>query len=94
MTEKLLAGLLAIIVSGLAFGGWHLHSFISENLASKEDVQVAEGKADYVLDRQMEATVKQIAFLEKKPNKSPAELQQLDYLRRQLELMRQVRKGK
>lgn len=94
MTEKLVSGLLATLVTGLAFGGWHLHSYVTEELASKDEVQVAGAKADYVLDRQIEATVKQIAFLEQKTVLTPAELKQLEYLRKQLEIMREVRRGK
>lgn len=67
MTKQIAFGLLGTLVTGLAFGGWAARDFI-DRLAMKEDVLVAGGKADFVLDRQMEAVINQIAFLERKPN--------------------------
>jgi hypothetical protein len=45
-------------------------------------------------DRQIEATAAQIAYLERKPNLTATELNQLNYLRDQLRRLRQVRDGK
>jgi len=98
---KLMYSVLAVVVLGLAGGGWGAHTFVSEKLASKEDIavhtqdiEVAGGKADYVLDRQMESVIKQISFLERKRDMTPSEVEQLRYLREQLKIMRQVRAGK
>jgi len=90
----ILVGLIGALVMGLAFGGWHLHAFVTNDLASKEEVVLAMAKADYVIDRQMEDLVRQIAYLEKLPNKTPGQLNQLNYLRKLLENMRKVRSGK
>jgi len=85
---------LGSLAVALVVGGWGAHVYVTETLASKDEVQVAGGKADYVLDRQMEATIKQIAYLERKGSLTPSEQAQLDYLRRQLQGMREVRAGK
>lgn len=94
MTKTLFAGLLAASVSGLAFGGWAVRDYIANDLASKDEVRLAGSKVDFVLDRQLEALIAQIAHLERKPNKTAGEFEQLRYLREQLNLMRKVRTGK
>jgi hypothetical protein len=94
MTEKLLMGLLGTLVAGLAFGGWHLNGYIATNLASKNEVRAVTAKADILMDQRIEALVGQIAFLERKSNKTLEELNQLEYLRKQLEIMRDVQRGK
>ena len=88
-------------VASILVAGWVAHTYVTESLASKEDIeahtqdiQVAGGKADYVLDRQMESVIKQISYLERKRNKTRSEVEQLRYLRNQLRIMRQVRAGK
>jgi len=90
----LLVAILGTLVTGLAFGGWHIRDYLSNNVAMKEEVLVAAGKADFVLERQMEATINEIAFLERKGNLTNAELARLAYLRQQLDQMRKVRAGK
>ena len=92
--ETLLWSILGTVVTGLAFGGWAARDYIEERLASKEDVVVAGVKADYALDQQMAALIAQISYLERKKNKSAEEINQLDYLRNQLQIMRNIRKGK
>lgn len=92
--EALLWGILATVVTSLAFGGWTVRDFVSEKLASKDDVIIAQAKADFVLDRQMEAIIGQIAYLERKAFRTPTEQQQLNFLREQLAQMRRVRAGK
>ena len=86
--------LVGTTVAGLAFGGWAARDYIDERLASKEAVIVAGAKADFVLDRQMEAVIAQIAYLERKPKLTPVEINQLNYLRQQLIEMRRVRAAK
>jgi hypothetical protein len=90
----LLVAILGTLVTGLAFGGWHIRDYLSNNVAMKEEVLVAAGKADFVLDRQMESTINEIAHLERKRNPTPSELERLRYLREQLQQMRRVRAGK
>ena len=90
----LLVAILGTLVTGLAFGGWHVHDFMVTKLAMKEDVLVAGAKAEFVLDRQMESTINEIAHLERKRNPTPSELERLRYLREQLQQMRRVRAGK
>jgi len=77
--------------------GWGSHAYLTDtlsNYADKETVLVAGAKADYVIDRQMSAIIRDIAYLEQKPNKSPEQLAQLLWLREQLKEMREVRRGK
>lgn len=94
MTKTILTGILATAVSGLAFGGWAVRSYVADELASKDEVRLAGSKVDYVLDRQLESLIAQISYLERKRNKTAGELEQLRYLREQLDLMRKVRTGK
>ena len=82
------------LVSTLAGGGWGAHEYVTNNLASKEAVEVVENKADYVLDQQMAALIAQIAYLEQKKNKTADEINQLNYLRKQLDSMRKVRSAR
>lgn len=86
----------AVIASmlGIAGGGWGAHEYLHSTFAYKEAAQIAENKADFVIDQQMAALISQIAFLERKVNKTSGELQQLQYLRGQLDIMRKVRSGK
>ena len=86
-----LVGTLALSTVG---GGWYVRDYIDTRLASKEEVKLAGNKADFVLDQQMAALIGQIAYLERKANKTAGELQQLNYLRQQLDHMRKVRSGK
>ena len=83
----------AVMLSTLG-GGWYAHDYIDTHLATKEEVQLAGGKADFVLDQQMAALITQIAYLERKSSKTASERHQLDYLRQQLEHMRKVRSGR
>ena len=92
--QAILWSLVGTAVAGLAFGGWAARDYIDERLASKEAVIVAGAKADFVLDRQMEAVIAQIAYLERKPKLTPVEVNQLNYLRQQLQEMRRVRAAK
>lgn len=86
--------LVGAVVLGMSGGGWYASRYIEDNLASKNEVVVAAAKADFVMDKQMESLVKQINQLERKANKTRDDLEQLRYLREQLEIMRQIRRGK
>jgi hypothetical protein len=68
----------------LAAAGWGAHEYLGQTYAAREDVKIAQATADYVLDRQMEALLAQIVFLERLPNKTQGQWEQLRYLRRQL----------
>jgi hypothetical protein len=91
--EALLWSLVSVAILGMIGGGWYARDVLA-SLATKEDVLVAFGKSDFLLDRQIEATAAQIAYLERKPNLTATELNQLNYLRDQLRRLRQVRDGK
>lgn len=86
--------LIGILVTSLAFAGWHVRDYIDAKLATKEEVILAGAKADYVIDRQMEAIIAQIAYLERKGRLTPGEVNQLNYLRQQLMELRRVRAAK
>jgi hypothetical protein len=90
------ATIIASLVSAasIAGAGWGAHVYLSDTYAERGQVQLAGAKADFVLDRQMAAIISEIAYLERVPNPTPAQLAQLQYLRQQLEQMRRVRAGK
>lgn len=94
IAKQLIMGLLGVLVTGLALGGWGASEYLNSRFAAREAVLVAEAKADFVIDRQMEATINEIAFLERKRNPTNVELERLRYLRAQLDQMRKVRAGK
>jgi Tfp pilus tip-associated adhesin PilY1 len=95
MVQGLLYGLLATVVSGLAFGGWNAAHLVG-TLATKEEVknqiQILEAKANTSLDFQIEGLVAQAAFLENKKGKSAEEINQLEYIRKRIEYLRKVQK--
>ena len=85
------------IVGAIGAGVWTLH----DTIATQDDVShlsdkivIAGSKADIALDRQMEAMIAQIAHLQAKSNKTQEDLNQLNYLRQQLEILRKARAGK
>ena len=86
--------ILGVLVTGLAFGGWRASQFIENELASQNDLIVVAVKADFALDQQMESLIAQIDRLDRKPNKTVDERDQLKYLRDQLERLRRIRSGK
>ena len=90
----LMWSLLGSMILGLTGGGWYVRDFVATELASKDEVVIVAQKADFAIDRQMEAVIAQIAHLDRKPNKTAEEIDQLNYLRQQLELMRKIRRGK
>ena len=78
----------------LAGAGWGAHEYLTHTYAERESVKVVELQAQFVLDQQIESIVKAIAHLERKRNKTPGEIEQLRYLREQLQIMRRVRLGR
>ena len=92
MTKELVAGVVAL--AGVAGGGWQANEYLHSTFASHEAVLVAGAKADYLMDQRMESIVAEIAWLERKKNKTTEELKQLDYLRDKLDRIRKVQKGK
>ena len=92
MTKELVAG--AVALAGVAGGGWQANEYLHSTFASHEAVLVAGAKADYLMDQRMESIVAEIAWLERKKNKTTEELKQLDYLRDKLDRIRKVQKGK
>ena len=90
----LMVAILGTLVTGLAFGGWHLREYLANNVAMKEEVLVASNKADYLLERREEAIVREMAELERVKQRTPTQNSHLENLRRQLEEARKVRRGK
>ena len=88
--EGMFWALVGLLLTALVGGGWYARDVLA-SLATKEEVKVAGGKADFVLDRQIETLVGQISYLERKPNKTSAELEHLRYLRQQLDQLKRVR---
>lgn len=87
----LLGSILAVVVTSLALGGWKAHTFVTEELASKDEVIVAGTQAQTALDIQMRHLIAQISRLEEKRNKNADEREQLKYLRGELERLRKIR---
>ena len=77
----------------IAGGGWWAATTLAEK-ADKDTVLVVASKADYSIDKHAEYLLSQINKLEAKPNKTPDDRQQLQYLRDELERLRQIRRGK
>ena len=95
--------MIKLIVSVIAAGatvasvGWGAHVYLTDTLdgyAEKAEVQVASAKVDFVIDRQVSSIIAEISFLERKKNKTPEEWDQLRWLRKQLEELRRVRRGR
>jgi len=78
----------------LAGVGWGAHVHLTGTYAEREAVQVVSSQAQFVLDRQIAATIREIAYLERLPKPTAAQLEQLRFLRAQLAEMRRVRRGK
>lgn len=74
--------------------GWGAHEYVSATYASSTDVVVAQAQIQFILDRQISALVREIAYLERKKNKTAEEWDQLRLLRQQLQELRRVRAGK
>jgi len=74
-----------------AFGGFF---WLNDTFATRESVVVVQVQTNTLFDKQMEQTLRQINELERKKNKTADDRQHLDYLRKELEGMRQIKKGK
>jgi len=85
-----------VAVLGLSGIGWSANAYLTglqSRLATQEDLMIAMGKSDYMLDLQMRAVLREIVLLEAKKNKIPEEIAHLQYLRTLLKEMRDVRLG-
>lgn len=80
---------LVSVIAAIGGGGY----WVAKEVATHEEVQVAESKADFSLDKHQEYILEQINRLELKKQKSPDDLEQLRYLRDELKRLREVRKG-
>ena len=91
MIDLKTASTLVGLITSLGAGGW----WASENLAQKEEVQIAVFKADVSLDKHIEALTKQAALIEAKGDKATrSELEQLKYIRDEIKRLRETRQGK
>lgn len=81
------------LIATISGGTW----YAATNLATKEEVLVAETKADYSLDIQIEKIISRLSRLERKAGAGTAsqyELQEITYLRKELLRLRAIRYGK
>ena len=91
MTKEIVAGILGF--ASVAGGGFGAHEYLEAKYAKREAVLIAGGQATYVLDRQMQALLRDINRLEEKRNKTQDDRDTLKYLRETLKEMQEVRKG-
>jgi hypothetical protein len=92
MNSTLIASLLT--ATTIAGGGWGAHEYLTSTYAEKGEVLLAQAKVDFVLDRTMSATNREIGYLEAKPNKKQDDIDRLRFLREQVKDMERVRAGK
>lgn len=85
------------LVSAIGGGGY----WLAEKVPTKDDIKIVElkveaqdAKTNYLYDTQMESQVKQINRLESKTNKTPDEIEQLRFLREELNTQRKMRSVK
>lgn len=91
MTKEIVAGILGL--ASVAGGGFGAHEWLESRYAKQEAVLIAGGQAVYVLDRQMQALLRDINRLEEKRTKTQDDRDTLKYLRETLKEMQEVRKG-
>jgi hypothetical protein len=91
MTKEIVAGILGL--ASVAGGGFGAHEWLESRYAKQDAVLVAGAQASYVLDRQMQALLRDINRLEEKRNKTRDDRDTLKYLRETLKEMQEVRKG-
>lgn len=89
LTTGIVVGCLSI-----AGAGFTANEYLNDTFSKREAVVLAGAKADFVLDRQISSVAAEIGYLERKPNKTSADVEQLRWLRQQLDEMRRVRSGK
>jgi len=68
--------------------------WLNDTFATKESVIISQIKTDVLFEKQMESLLRQINEVERKVKKTPDDRQHLDYLRKELEGMRQIKKAK
>lgn len=78
------------IVGTLAGGGYWAAQEIGAK-ADKSEVLVVNLKTDYIMDKQIESLFSQITRIEEKPVKTDDDRQQLQYLRDELQRLREIR---
>lgn len=82
------------VAATIAAAGWGAHEYATTTYASSTNLSVAQAQIQFILDRQISALVREIAYLERKPNKTTEEWDQLRLLRQQLQELRRVRNGR
>ena len=92
MMNAYVTGILSL--AAVAGSGWGAHEYLHDTFAPREVVLVAGAKADYLIQVQEESLVRQIADLERRPRLTSTEREHLNNLRKQLEEIRRVRRGK
>lgn len=83
--------ILGTLVTTLAFGGWHMRSYVEDSLVHKSEFIVVQAQAQTALDQQMELLIAQIERLQSKASKSQDDREQIKYLREQLDRLRKIR---
>ena len=78
------------IAATLGGGGY----WVGTTFATNDSVIVIASKADYALDKHLESLLAQANRLEEKRNKTPDDLDQLRYLRDEINRLREIRRGK
>ena len=83
-----------LLAGSLAGAGWGAHAYLETQYANKDLVLTMNQQTQFVMDRQMSALIKEIAYLERKENKTQSELEYLRWLREQLKELQRVKSGK
>jgi hypothetical protein len=96
MTKEIVAGILGL--ASVAGGGFGAHKYLDSTYAEIEPVMVAGAQVNFILERQEEGLVREIAALEREQARvgrlTPTQRDHLEGLRKRLDELRQVRKGK
>ena len=82
------------VVAGSAWGAAQYINNEHAKLATRDSIEVASAQLDFLYDKQIESLVAQITRLNLKRNKSTEELRHLDYLRQELDRLKQMRAAK
>ena len=88
-TIKIAIGLLSS-AAAVGYGG---HVLLDEK-ADRQEVVIAGAKVDFIYDKMIESKYEKIVTLDKKVNKTPDELEQLRYLRKEVDRLREVKEKK
>jgi peptidoglycan hydrolase CwlO-like protein len=78
------------LVSTVGGGGYWVADTLGDK-ADKSEVIAVSLKAEYIMDKQIESLYAQIVKIESKPHKTPDDIQQLQYLREELQRLREIR---